>query len=201
MVLKNIMAKKKIIKKEKQKSVRTMTAELNIIVAKNPKTLQIGRQVDDNIEINRIVTHDGKIPKHLVDEGWTIYREEFETEHNSEFHEINNIELKKIENRKGSIVKIFKNVYRLSLDDYKIQKKDIVSIISFDKRKEILPDYKIQNAMLGIYHNSEKRLEKYLEIVQRFIDISNKTQKDIDTAKSHEKVFKIVKDLSFSKNE
>lgn len=185
------------IKKKKQKSVRAQTAELNILVAKNPKPLQIGRQVDGNIEVNRIVTHDGKIPKHLKDDGWTLYREEFEGEHNSEFHKSNDAETKKIEIRKGSIVKIFKNEYKLSIEDYKIQKKDLINSQSFTEREKVLPQYKIDNAILGIYYNSEERLEEYNKIVQSFIDVSNTAQNDIDTTNTYEKIFKIAKNIKF----
>lgn len=191
-------------KKKKQKSVRAQTAELNIVVAKKPKPLLIGKiNPDNSIESNRIVTHDGKIPEHLKDDGWMLYRCEFEKEHNSEFHEIEEKDFIEseytIDKRKTAIVKTLKNKLKLSLADYKNQKKDIVDSQAFIERENILPQYKIDNAVLGVYHDSEKRLEIYNNTIQKFIEVSNSTQSSIDSASDHATVFNKAKNVEFPK--
>lgn len=197
---KEIEFQKRLTAKRERDRKKYKTPTSPIITTNNPIPLQIGKKNDDGfIQSNNIVTHDGKIPDFLKKDGWTLYRIEFEKGHIKGFHESdeNNFEPTeyKIVKRGTTLVKICKNKFRISLIDYKEQKKYAVSQISFLECKKLLPQYKIDNANLGVYHDSEKRKIIYANTIAKFVEISNRAQNDIEVAKDHKKVLEIFESV------
>ena len=79
---------------------------------------------------------------------------------------------------------------RLDLEEYKRLKIEYFSRLAFEKRAEILPEYKIQNAALGVYNKqkTEEIKNTILSFKQEFKTIkgeveSAKTADDVDKVK------------------
>ena len=77
----------------------------------------------------------------------------------------------------------------ISLDKVKQQKKAYFSALALQKRNEILPDYKIQNALMGIYDNEVAVV--YKKTIEAFRKEYHRLEGVIDEATSLDKLDKI----------
>lgn len=68
----------------------------------------------------------------------------------------------------------------LQLDDMKQQMREYFNALSFQKRQEIIPDYKLNNASLGVY--DEQRIADYRVTIQAFRDEAKRITASIDDA-------------------
>jgi hypothetical protein len=79
---------------------------------------------------------------------------------------------------------------RIDLAEYKTRRIDYYSNLSLEKRKEILPDYKIQNAALGIYDAQETA--SITATVEAFRNEFKRIRDAIGTAKTANAVDKVT---------
>ena len=77
----------------------------------------------------------------------------------------------------------------ISIDEIKQQKKAYFSGLSLQKRSEILPDFKIQNALMGIY--DEEITTRYKKIIEAFRKEYHRLEKVIDQARSLDELDRI----------
>lgn len=77
----------------------------------------------------------------------------------------------------------------ISLDEIKLQKKENFSDLALQKRNEILPDYKIQNALMGIY--DDEITAAYKKTIEAFRKEYHRLEGVIDEAASLDKLDKI----------
>jgi len=77
----------------------------------------------------------------------------------------------------------------ISLDEIKQQKKAYFSALALQKRNEILPDYKIQNALMGIY--DDEIAAAYKKNIEAFRKQYHRLEEMIDGAKSLDELNKI----------
>lgn len=77
----------------------------------------------------------------------------------------------------------------ISLDEIRQQKKDQFSSIALQKRNEILPDYKIQNALMGIYDDGIAAA--YKKTIEAFRKEYHRLEGVIDGATSLDELDKI----------
>ena len=77
----------------------------------------------------------------------------------------------------------------ISLDEIKQQKKAYFSVLALQKRQEILPDYKIQNALMGIY--DDKIAAAYKKKIEAFRKEYHRLEGVIDEATSLNELDKI----------
>lgn len=70
----------------------------------------------------------------------------------------------------------------LKLDDMKQQMLEFYNALSFHKRNEIIPDYKLNNAALGVY--DEKRIAEYKVTIQAFRDEAKRLAGSVNEATS-----------------
>lgn len=77
----------------------------------------------------------------------------------------------------------------ISLDEIKQQKKAYFSALALQKRNEILPDYKILNALMGIYDDASAAA--YKKTIEAFRKQYHRLEEMIDGAKSLDELNKI----------
>ena len=77
----------------------------------------------------------------------------------------------------------------ITLDEIKQQKKDHFSALALQRRKEILPDHKIQNALMGIY--DDRVLAAYKKTIETFRTQFHRLEELIDNAGTLEEIDKI----------
>jgi len=70
----------------------------------------------------------------------------------------------------------------MSLDEIKAQKIEEFSSIALSLRSSILPDYKIQNALMGIY--GEKKAQTYKATVERFRNEFFRLKEEVEKTKT-----------------
>jgi len=70
----------------------------------------------------------------------------------------------------------------LKLDDMKQQMLEFYNALSFHKRNELIPDYRLNNAALGVY--DEKRVADYRATIQAFRDEAKRLIGLVNEAKS-----------------
>ena len=74
----------------------------------------------------------------------------------------------------------------LKLDDLKAELTEYYTTLSFHRRNEIIPDYKLNNAVLGIY--DEKRMADYKATIKAFRDEAKRLIGLVNEAKSVEEL-------------
>ena len=78
---------------------------------------------------------------------------------------------------------------KITLDEYKQKRIEHFSQLSFTKRQMILPEYKIQNAALGIYNEEERARIK--ETIEAFRKEFNRLREKVQSAKTPDEVDKV----------
>lgn len=76
----------------------------------------------------------------------------------------------------------------ISLDEIKLRKKEYFSALALQKRNEILPDFNIQNALMGIY--DDEITATYKKTIEAFRKEYHRLEGMIDEAKSLDKLDK-----------
>lgn len=71
---------------------------------------------------------------------------------------------------------------RITLDEIRQQKKAYLAELALQRRREILPDYKIQNALMGIYE--EGVMAVYKRTIEAFREEFKRLEELIDEAES-----------------
>lgn len=74
----------------------------------------------------------------------------------------------------------------ITLDEYKQRRLEYFSKLSFEKRKEIIPDYKLMNVGLGIY--DETTVTEYRATIQAFREEFYRLKKLVEKAKNTDAV-------------
>lgn len=78
----------------------------------------------------------------------------------------------------------------IDLELKKMEMTQKFSDLSFQERRRILPDYKLQNALLGVYDQDEK--EKYQKLIKAFRDEFYRLKSKVEKAKSRKSLDKII---------
>ena len=91
---------------------------------------------------NRIIPYDTELDT-------TLYSYPKLTDEQKAFYELHKCTLQEVLNLK------LNDVYVPSLDELKKQKIEYFSQLAFDERAKILPEYKLINASLGVYDDTE----------------------------------------------
>lgn len=84
----------------------------------------------------------------------------------------------------------------LKLGDMKQQKLEFYSALSFHKRNELIPDYRLNNAALGVY--DEKRVADYRATIQAFRGEAKRLNGLVNKAKSVAELEAIQEDFPTS---